>query len=39
MGIQLQTDYYQELYMKIYEEDPVTTSAAVVRDMINTSMC
>lgn len=36
MGIQLQTDYYEALYMKIYEEDPITTSAAVVRDMINT---
>ena len=38
MGIQLQTDYYKELYMKIYEEDPVTTSAAVVRDMLNTNI-
>ena len=36
MGIKLQTDYYEALYMKIYEEDPITTSAAVVRDMINT---
>lgn len=38
MGIQLQTDYYEELFMKIYEEDPITTSAAVVRDMINTNI-
>jgi homoserine dehydrogenase len=38
MGIQLQTDYYQALYMKIYEQDPITTSAAVVRDMINLSV-
>lgn len=37
MGIQLYTDYYEELSMKIYEEDPITTSAAVVRDLINIS--
>jgi homoserine dehydrogenase len=35
MGIEIQTDYYEALSMKIYEEDPMSTSAAVVRDMIN----
>lgn len=35
MGIQLHTDHYEELSMKLYEEDPVSTSAAVVRDVIN----
>ena len=35
MGIQLQTDLYEELAMKIYEEDPIATSAAVLRDIIN----
>jgi len=37
MGLQLQTDYYEELYLKIYEEDPISTCAAVVRDIINIS--
>lgn len=35
MGIQIQTDYYEELSMKLYEEDPLSTSAAVVRDVIH----
>jgi homoserine dehydrogenase len=34
MGIEIQTDYYEALSMKIYEEDPMSTSAAVVRDII-----
>jgi homoserine dehydrogenase len=37
MGIQIQTDYSQELSMKIMEKEPVSTCAAVVRDIINLS--
>jgi homoserine dehydrogenase len=37
MGIQLQTDYYEDLAMKIREEEPVSTCAAVLRDIINIS--
>ena len=35
MGIQLQTDYYEDIAMKILERDPISTSAAVLRDIIN----
>ena len=35
MGIQVETDYYENLAMKIREEEPDSTCAAVVRDIIN----
>jgi len=35
MGIQLQTDYYEDIAMKIREEEPISTCAAVLRDIIN----
>ncbi len=35
MGIEFQTDYYEEIAMKIREKDPMATSAAVLRDIIN----
>ena len=38
MGIQLQTDYYKDISMKIMEKEPVSTSAAVLRDIINVSL-
>jgi homoserine dehydrogenase len=38
MGIQLQTDYYEDLSMKIREEEPISTCAAVLRDIINLSI-
>lgn len=34
MGIQFESDLYESISMKIYEEDPLATSAAVLRDMI-----
>lgn len=34
MGIQFQSDFYESIAMKIYEEDPLATSAAVLRDAI-----
>jgi homoserine dehydrogenase len=34
MGIQYESDLYESISMKIYEEDPLATSAAVLRDMI-----
>ncbi|NNE68468.1 MAG: homoserine dehydrogenase [Pyrinomonadaceae bacterium] len=37
MGIQIKTDYYENLAMKIREEEPVSTCAAVLRDIINIS--
>lgn len=36
MGIELETDYYEKIAMKIYEKDPMATSAAVLRDALNT---
>ena len=38
MGIRLQTDYYEDISMKLKEEDPISTSAAVMRDIINVSL-
>ncbi len=35
MGIQLQTDLYEDIAMKIREEEPISTCAAVLRDIIN----
>ena len=35
MGIEFETDFYESMSMKIYEEDPLATSAAVFRDAIN----
>ena len=35
MGVEFETDYYESISMKIYEEDPLATSAAVFRDAIN----
>ena len=37
MGIELRTDHYEYMAMKIREKDPVSTSAAVLRDIINIS--
>ena len=34
MGIEFETNYYEKISMKIYEEDPIATSAAVFRDAI-----
>jgi homoserine dehydrogenase len=34
MGIELKTDLYESISMKNYEADPVGTSAAVVRDVL-----
>jgi len=34
MGIQFESDLYESIAMKIYEENPLATSAAVLRDMI-----
>lgn len=34
MGIELEADYYENMAMKIYEKDPLATSAAVLRDAI-----
>ncbi len=34
MGIQLESDLYESVKMKIYEQDPLATSAAVLRDAI-----
>lgn len=34
MGIELKTDLYESIYMKNYEADPLGTSAAVVRDVL-----
>lgn len=35
MGIEFETDFYESIAMKIYEEDPLATSAAVLRDAVN----
>ena len=35
MGISIKADYYEEIAMKIKEEDPTSTCAAVLRDVIN----
>lgn len=35
MGIRLQTDFYEDIALKIREESPVATSAAVLRDIVN----
>ena len=35
MGIELHSDFYECIYMKNYEEDPLGTSAAVLRDAID----
>jgi homoserine dehydrogenase len=35
MGIELESDLYESVAMKNYEADPVGTSAAVLRDMID----
>jgi homoserine dehydrogenase len=37
MGIELETDLYESIAMKNYEADPVGTSAAVLRDIIDVS--
>ena len=37
MGIEFETDYYESISMKIFEEDPMATSAAVFRDAIHVS--
>jgi homoserine dehydrogenase len=34
MGIQFESDLYESISMKIFEEDPLATSAAVLRDML-----
>lgn len=38
MGIQFESDFYESIAMKIYEKDPLATSAAVLRDAIEVSM-
>jgi len=35
MGIEIHTDWYESIYLKNYEADPVGTSAAVLRDAID----
>ncbi len=35
MGISIKADYYEEIAMKIKEQDPISTCAAVLRDVIN----
>jgi homoserine dehydrogenase len=35
MGIQIETDYYEKLSLKLREEEPMSTCAAVLRDIIN----
>lgn len=35
MGLELYTDFYEAIYMKNYEADPVGTAAAVLRDAID----
>jgi homoserine dehydrogenase len=34
MGVEFESDLYESISMKIIEEDPLATSAAVLRDMI-----
>lgn len=38
MGVQFETDLYESIAMKIYEEDPLATSAAVLRDALEVSL-
>lgn len=35
MGVVFETDIYETIFAKIDERDPLTTSAAVLRDMVN----
>ncbi len=35
MGVEIETDLYDKIYLKNYEADPVGTSAAVLRDSID----
>lgn len=35
MGLQLRTDYYEEMSLKLREEEPMSTCAAVIRDVVN----
>lgn len=37
MGFEMETDLYESISMKKYEEDPIGTSAAVLRDIIDVS--
>ena len=35
MGIEIQSDLYGKLYHKIWEDSPIPTAAAMVRDAVN----
>ncbi|MCC9074712.1 homoserine dehydrogenase [Litorilinea aerophila] len=37
MGIEIQTDLYGTLYQKIWEQDPLPTAAAMIRDAVHLS--
>jgi homoserine dehydrogenase len=35
MGVEIETDLYEKIYLKNYEADPLGTSAAVLRDILD----